>query len=44
MNFNNRQVLSLFEAFGYDVLMEDSRNDIYSDFVFVPRESELGRS
>ena len=44
MNFNSRQVLSLFEAFGYDVLMEDSRNDIYSDFVFVPRESELGRS
>jgi FkbM family methyltransferase len=44
MNFNNRQILNLFEIYGYDILMEDSRHEIYSDFVFVPRESTLGRS
>ena len=43
MNFNSRRVLGLFEAYGYDVLLEDSRNDVYSDFVFVPREAAFGR-
>lgn len=43
LNFNTRRVLGLFEAYGYDVLREDSRNEAYSDFVFVPRESALGR-
>jgi hypothetical protein len=43
LNFNTRRVLGLFEAYGYDALREDSRNDAYSDFVFVPRESAFGR-
>lgn len=43
MNFNSRRVLSLFEAYGYDILLEDSSNDVYSDFVFVPEESAFGR-
>jgi FkbM family methyltransferase len=43
MNFNSRRVLSLFEAYGYDIFLEDSRNDVYSDFVFVPQESAFGR-
>lgn len=41
MNFNTRRVLTLFDAYGYDILREDSRNDAYSDFVFVPRESKF---
>jgi FkbM family methyltransferase len=44
LNFNTRRVLGLFEAYGYEVLREDSRNEAYSDFVFVPRESEFGRA
>ncbi|MCA6287779.1 FkbM family methyltransferase [Phenylobacterium sp.] len=44
LNFNTRRVLALFEAYGYDILREDSRNEAYSDFVFVPRESALGRA
>lgn len=44
LNFNTRKVLGLFEAYGYDILREDSRNEAYSDFVFVPRESAFGRS
>jgi FkbM family methyltransferase len=44
LNFNTRRVLGLFEAYGYEVLREDSRNEAYSDFVFVPRESAVGRS
>ncbi|MFM8940626.1 MAG: FkbM family methyltransferase, partial [Phenylobacterium sp.] len=44
LNFNTRRVLGLFEAYGYDILREDSRNEAYSDFVFVPRESAFGRS
>ncbi len=43
LNFNTRRVLGLFEAYGYDILREDSRNEAYSDFVFVPRESAFGR-
>jgi hypothetical protein len=43
LNFNTRKVLGLFEAYGYDILREDSRNEAYSDFVFVPKESALGR-
>jgi len=44
LNFNTRKVLGLFEAYGYDILREDSRNEAYSDFVFVLRESAVGRS
>ena len=44
LNFNTRKVLGLFEAYGYDILREDSRNEAYSDFVFVPRESLVGRT
>ncbi|MFM8940264.1 MAG: FkbM family methyltransferase [Phenylobacterium sp.] len=44
LNFNTRWVLGLFEAYGYDLLREDSRNEAYSDFVFVPRESAFGRN
>ena len=36
--FNAREI-----ADGYDILLEDSSNDVYSDFVFVPEESAFGR-